>query len=109
MNSLGLSALPRRLLMAMVRGYRLLLSPWLGNSCRFMPTCSAYTLEALDRHGAAVGTYLGICRIGRCHPWCDGGIDPVPASVGRPAWFRLRHTDRRHAPVPSSSNESTAS
>lgn len=109
MRSLGLSRLPRRFLIATVRTYRLLLSPWLGTSCRFMPTCSAYTLEALDRHGAAMGTYLGVCRIGRCHPWCEGGFDPVPDSVGRPAWFRLRHADGRRAPVPPSSNESTAS
>jgi len=68
----------RRLLMAMVRGYQLLLSPWLGNSCRFEPTCSNYALQALQRHGAAVGGYLALKRIARCHPWCDGGHDPVP-------------------------------
>jgi putative membrane protein insertion efficiency factor len=75
--------LPRRLLMALVRGYRLLLSPWLGNACRFEPTCSAYALEALERHGAAAGAYLGACRIVRCHPWCQGGLDPVPADPPR--------------------------
>jgi putative membrane protein insertion efficiency factor len=75
--------LPRRLLMALVRAYRLLLSPWLGNACRFEPTCSGYTLEALERHGAAAGAYLGACRIARCHPWCRGGLDPVPAEPPR--------------------------
>lgn len=68
----------QRLLMALVRGYRLMLSPWLGSNCRFNPTCSAYSLEALERHGAAVGSYLTLRRLARCHPWCDGGHDPVP-------------------------------
>ncbi|MDR0224793.1 MAG: membrane protein insertion efficiency factor YidD [Burkholderiaceae bacterium] len=68
----------QRLLMALVRGYRLMLSPWLGSACRFTPTCSAYSLQALERHGAAVGSYLTLRRLARCHPWCDGGHDPVP-------------------------------
>ena len=66
------------LLMLLVRAYRLLLSPWLGSSCRFEPTCSAYSLEALDLHGAARGSYLTLHRLARCHPWCFGGHDPVP-------------------------------
>ncbi len=68
----------RRFLIGLVKGYRFLLSPWLGSACRFTPTCSAYSLEALERHGAAVGSYLTVARLARCHPWCDGGIDPVP-------------------------------
>ena len=67
-----------RLLMALVRAYRLLLSPWLGSSCRFEPTCSVYALQALERFGATKGSYLMLARIGRCHPWCVGGLDPVP-------------------------------
>ncbi|WP_418321297.1 membrane protein insertion efficiency factor YidD [Piscinibacter sakaiensis] len=70
--------LPRRLLILLVRIYRLLLSPWLGNSCRFVPTCSVYAIEALDRHGAVVGTTLTTYRLLRCHPWCTPGDDPVP-------------------------------
>lgn len=70
--------LPRRALLALVRGYRLLLSPWLGNGCRFEPTCSAYALQAIERHGAAGGGWLMLHRIARCHPWCSGGHDPVP-------------------------------
>ena len=70
----------RAALIGLVRGYRLLLSPWLGGSCRFTPTCSVYAIEALERHGAATGTYLTLARIGRCHPWCQGGHDPVPQS-----------------------------
>lgn len=78
--------LPRRLLVALVRGYRLFLSTWLGSSCRFAPTCSAYSLQALEKHGAAVGTYMTLHRLARCHPFCEGGHDPVPERA--PAWFR---------------------
>jgi putative membrane protein insertion efficiency factor len=67
-----------RLLILLVKGYRLFLSPALGSSCRFEPTCSAYALQALHAHGAGKGSYLTLRRIGRCHPWCDGGLDPVP-------------------------------
>jgi len=77
--------LPRQLLMGVVRGYRLLLSPWLGNGCRFEPTCSLYALGALDQHGAAAGSYLTVRRLARCHPWCNGGLDPVPDQP--PRWF----------------------
>lgn len=75
--------LPRHALILLVRGYRLLLSPWLGSSCRFEPTCSAYALEALQRHGAAAGSYLAAARLLRCHPWCTGGCDPVPSQAPR--------------------------
>jgi putative membrane protein insertion efficiency factor len=75
--------LAQRFLIGLVKGYRLLLSPWLGNACRFTPTCSVYALEALQRHGAGAGTYLAAARIARCHPWCDGGHDPVPATPPR--------------------------
>ncbi|MGA0571982.1 membrane protein insertion efficiency factor YidD [Variovorax sp. VNK109] len=75
----------RMLLIGGVKGYRLLLSPWLGSACRFEPTCSAYSLQALERHGAAMGSYLTLARLVRCHPWCEGGHDPVPAD--RPRLF----------------------
>lgn len=68
----------QRLLIGLVKAYRLLLSPWLGQSCRFEPTCSAYALDALAQHGAAAGSYLTLRRIVRCQPWCQGGHDPVP-------------------------------
>ena len=61
-----------------VRAYRLVLSPWVGQSCRFHPTCSAYALEALERHGALRGGWLTLRRIARCHPWGGSGIDNVP-------------------------------
>lgn len=67
-----------RLLVALVRGYRYLLSPWWGRQCRFEPTCSAYAIEALERHGAARGSWLAMRRVLRCHPWHPGGFDPVP-------------------------------
>ncbi|MDL2337650.1 MAG: membrane protein insertion efficiency factor YidD [Pseudomonadota bacterium] len=70
----------QRVLVGSVRAYRLLLSPWLGSSCRFEPSCSAYALEVLDAHGAAIGSYLTVTRLLRCHPWCAGGHDPVPAT-----------------------------
>ena len=69
---------PQQMLLWLVRGYRFFLKPWLGNACRFEPTCSAYALQALQQHGAAAGSYLTLRRILRCHPGCDGGCDPVP-------------------------------
>ncbi|HEX7891963.1 MAG TPA: membrane protein insertion efficiency factor YidD [Ramlibacter sp.] len=73
----------KRALITLVKGYRLLLSPWIGSACRFTPTCSLYSLEALERHGAVAGTYLTAARIARCHPWCAGGPDPVPEDKPR--------------------------
>jgi putative membrane protein insertion efficiency factor len=70
---------PRKLLAGLVQGYRWTLKPWLGNACRFEPSCSAYALEALGRHGAVAGSALTGWRLLRCHPWCNGGLDPVPA------------------------------
>lgn len=74
----GLGRAVNRLLIALVMGYRLLLSPWLGSACRFTPTCSQYALDALRGHGPAAGSYLAARRLLRCHPGCAGGHDPVP-------------------------------
>lgn len=68
----------KTLLILLIDGYRLLLSPFFGTQCRFYPTCSAYAREAIETHGALKGTWLAIRRIGKCHPWHEGGIDPVP-------------------------------
>ena len=68
----------KNLLKAIIRGYQLFLSPLMGNNCRFYPSCSHYALEALDKHGALKGSWLGFRRITRCHPWHKGGIDLVP-------------------------------
>jgi hypothetical protein len=81
-----LHGLPRQTLILLVRGYRLLLKPWLGNACRFEPTCSQYALDALHRHGTVVGAALTAGRILRCQPFCQGGCDPVPGRA--PALFR---------------------
>jgi len=72
---------PQRLLILLVKGYRLFLSAWIGNVCRFTPSCSAYSLQALQDHGAVAGSYLTVRRLARCHPWCQGGHDPVPSKV----------------------------
>lgn len=62
----------------LIQLYRLVLSPWVGRACRFEPTCSHYTEEAIIRFGVVRGIWLGIRRIGRCHPGCQAGYDPVP-------------------------------
>jgi hypothetical protein len=67
-----------KLLIAFIGAYRYVLSPLLGRSCRFFPSCSEYAIEALQRHGALRGTWLATRRIVRCHPWHPGGFDPVP-------------------------------
>jgi putative membrane protein insertion efficiency factor len=75
----------KRLLLALIDGYKLLLSPFFGTQCRFYPTCSAYAREAIETHGAWRGSWLAIWRILRCNPWNAGGIDPVPPAPARNA------------------------
>ena len=62
----------------LIRGYQIAISPMLGNRCRYFPSCSEYAIEALEKHGIFKGGWLGVRRIGRCHPWQPGGYDPVP-------------------------------
>ena len=69
------------LILNAIRLYRLLLSPWTGHQCRFHPTCSRYAEEAVTAHGALRGCWLTARRIGRCHPWHEGGVDPVPPNT----------------------------
>jgi putative membrane protein insertion efficiency factor len=66
------------LLLAVIRGYRYLLSPWWGNQCRFTPTCSEYATHAIEQHGAMRGSWLALRRLSKCHPWHAGGFDPAP-------------------------------
>ena len=72
----------RTLVLILIKGYRLLVSPWLGNHCRFTPSCSQYALTAIERFGLLHGGWLALRRIGSCHPWHEGGIDPVPEPCG---------------------------
>ncbi|MCK9387473.1 MAG: membrane protein insertion efficiency factor YidD [Sulfuritalea sp.] len=65
-------------LLLLIRGYQVAISPMLGNRCRFFPSCSEYSMDALRRHGLFKGLWLAMRRIGRCHPWHPGGYDPVP-------------------------------
>jgi len=66
------------ILIKLIRAYQLLISPLLGSNCRFYPTCSQYTMEAITRFGVVRGTWLGLRRLSHCHPWHEGGTDPVP-------------------------------
>lgn len=64
-----------------IRAYRYWISPLLGECCRFYPSCSSYTIDAIKLHGNCTGLYLGLRRILRCHPWHTGGFDPVPTKI----------------------------
>ncbi len=68
--------LPGRAVILTVRFYQLTISPWLGQNCRFVPSCSAYMIEAVEKYGAVRGVLKGLARIGRCHPFHPGGYDP---------------------------------
>ncbi len=68
----------KQVLLALVRFYRYAISPMLGRNCRFVPSCSEYALEAVERHGALMGSWLAARRVCRCHPFSGGGYDPVP-------------------------------
>ena len=65
-------------LVLLIQGYRLFISPLLPAACRYYPTCSAYAIEAIEKHGALSGSWLALRRLGRCHPFRSGGYDPVP-------------------------------
>lgn len=69
-----------RLLTVCIRGYQLIVSPWLPPTCKYYPTCSSYFITALQHHGLSKGLVLGLKRLGCCHPWSNGGYDPVPGT-----------------------------
>lgn len=71
--------LPRNICVLILRAYRAVISPLYGDVCRYYPSCSAYTLGAIQQHGVIKGVGLGVWRIARCHPWAKGGVDDVPA------------------------------
>jgi putative membrane protein insertion efficiency factor len=73
----------KKVLLFLIRCYQVGISPLLGSHCRFLPTCSAYTYEAISKHGAIKGIFLGIKRILKCHPFHPGGHDPVPEKIGK--------------------------
>ncbi|TPE54522.1 membrane protein insertion efficiency factor YidD [Maribrevibacterium harenarium] len=68
----------KKMIIAIVKGYQWLISPLLGNNCRYYPTCSSYMIQAIERFGVLKGVWMGLKRLGRCHPFHEGGIDPVP-------------------------------
>jgi putative membrane protein insertion efficiency factor len=76
-----LSTIPKFLGMSLIRGYQLIARPLLPNSCRFYPSCSEYTRQAINKHGLIIGTLLGMRRISKCHPGHPGGVDEVPDRV----------------------------
>ena len=73
----------RKLLILLISAYRYLISPLLGNHCRFYPSCSNYAVTAIERFGAARGSWLALRRLSRCHPWHPGGFDPVPGTAAK--------------------------
>jgi uncharacterized protein len=72
----------RFVMIAIIQCYKTLISPVLGNNCRFYPSCSTYSMEALTVHGVLKGSYLTVRRLLKCHPFHEGGIDPVPEKFG---------------------------
>lgn len=80
MSSTDRPGFAARAALGVIKGYQRTLSPLLGARCRYHPSCSHYTFEAIEIHGAAKGSWMGLRRIGRCHPFHEGGYDPVPGS-----------------------------
>jgi putative membrane protein insertion efficiency factor len=98
-------SLAARGLLGLIRLYKITLSPLTGNACRYLPTCSAYTADAVRAHGAWAGSWMGAARICRCHPWGGSGYDPAPDAVKRNSWWRpWRYGDwkwSKRAPPPA--------
>ena len=76
----------KTILIAAIRAYRFVFSPWLGNACRYWPTCSEYSMQAIESHGALRGGWMTLARLARCHPYGAGGVDPVPLQFSWRCW-----------------------
>lgn len=85
---------PRNVCIALLVAYRAIVSPLYGDVCRYYPSCSAYTLQAIQQHGAVRGIWLGARRIARCHPWAVGGVDDIPEPRRRWSTTRLGFVTR---------------
>lgn len=95
----------KTILLALIRAYQYLLSPWVGGSCRYWPTCSEYAREAIELHGALKGGWMMVARIGRCHPYGAGGVDPVPQQFRWRCWCHPDGaTDAARAPRLAATN-----
>lgn len=93
--------LPATVVVLLLRLWQLVVSPLYGPTCRFYPSCSAYALEAVDRHGLVRGGWLAVRRLGRCHPWNPGGVDLVPPKAGATTAAPARPDDESHLTVPA--------
>jgi uncharacterized protein len=93
----------KTILIAVIRGYRFALSPWVGNVCRYWPTCSEYSMLAIERHGALRGGWMMLARLARCHPYSAGGVDSVPLQFRWRCWC---HANGAAAQLGSTSIES---
>ena len=85
-----------KLLIIFIKAYRLLLSPWVGMHCRFTPTCSQYAIGAIKTHGIIKGTYLAVRRLLRCHPFAQGGYDPVSESDNERVKMHVDKREQKH-------------
>jgi hypothetical protein len=92
----------KHVLIALLKAYRLVVSPMYGQTCRYYPTCSAYALGSVERHGALRGSWLAVRRLGRCHPWCEGGVDLVPTTENYRWWGLADGTDGSSDPEAAS-------
>ncbi|MDX1635099.1 MAG: membrane protein insertion efficiency factor YidD [Marinobacter sp.] len=97
----------RRLLVLPIRIYQYAISPMMASHCRHFPTCSAYAITAIERHGALKGLFLTLRRLLRCHPWSPGGYDPVPGTCHHPSACSSSQQTLAHADAHSASNQTT--
>ena len=98
----------RAIFITLLRGYQIIISPWLGNRCRFYPSCSEYMIEAVRRFGVFRGVQLGLKRLAKCQPLCEGGVDPVPemdAVTKRPILAKHKHENKPNNVEQNQSNK----